>query len=214
MRELNDIQKDLDAAPENIRDTLTTFNEICCIAVEEKDIDVKEWLTSLYEENKLVTILDMNSNRFGDSTSTAVYRYIHGLIQILETYHPVDINPLMFICMVYKEISYKYTVLSRTENKRLVIKNAVNNLLLMTFEANYTETIAYDTAKQIKTTFDHNDVPVVLEFLERLNSFVDIYLVLKYNNGDGYIDSLTTVKGMAYSQIKGMINIQQAFDKD
>lgn len=171
---------------EEYKKDILRFNQLAGIIDSETELDEKE-MTSELINGGVSEVLTMKN----------LYQYARGIQGISEVSR--NNSFARFLSVTYTALSYKYRELY---NKSAKIEFIVNALMEIALNADDKDIIyfAYGAAENVLEYDKLNYMEDLLQFLERLNGFVDRYL---FNS-----------KGIGFNMISSSVNIIRGLRKE
>lgn len=171
---------------EEYKKNILRFNQLAGIIDSETELDEKE-MTSELINGGVSEVLTMKN----------LYQYARGIQGISEVSR--NNSFARFLSVTYIALSYKYRELY---NKSAKIEFIVNALMEIALNADDKDIIyfAYGAAENVMEYDKLNYMEDLLQFLERLNGFVDRYL---FNS-----------KGIGFNMISSSVNIIRGLRKE
>lgn len=172
---------------EEYKKDILRFNQLAGIIDSETELDEKAMLSELIDGG-VAEVLAMKN----------LYQYARGIQGISDVSR--NNSFARFLSTTYTALSYKYRELY---NKSAKIEFIVNALMEITLNADNEDIIyfAYGAAENVLEYDKLNYMEELLQFLERLNGFVDRYL---FNNS----------KGIGFNMISSSVNIIRGLRKE
>lgn len=172
---------------EEYKKNVLRFNQLAGIIDSETELDEKA-MTSDLINGGVAEVLAMKN----------LYQYARGIQGISDVSR--NNSFARFLSVTYTALSYKYRELY---NKSTKIESIVNALMEITLNADDKDIIyfAYGAAENVLEYDKLNYMEDILQFLERLNGFVDRYL---FNNS----------KGIGFNMISSSVNIIRGLRKE
>lgn len=171
--------KDIANAPEDIKNAIKKFNKLCEISPEDKDFSTEHFAKALYEseDHGLIWLLELHVG--SDKVQQAMYKYLHGLKDMLPTLAVSD--HIEFMIRIYSDLGYKYSRIVKYKHKdeiNLILLNAAK--ILFNTKDHDIRGLAYEAATVLNKTFsDTSMYDDIQKMLYTFNELADKYILKK-----------------------------------
>lgn len=171
--------KDIANAPEDIKTSIKKFNKLCEISPEDKDFSTEHFAKALYEseDHGLIWLFGLHVDN--DKLQQAMYKYLHGLEDMLPTLAVSD--HIEFIIRIYSDLGYKYSRIVKYKHKEeidLILLNAAK--ILFNTKDYDIRGLAYEAATVLNKTFkDTSMYDDIQKMLYAFNDLADKYILKK-----------------------------------
>ena len=171
--------KDIANAPEDIKNAVKKFNKLCEISSEDKDFSTERFTKELYEseDHGMIWLLGLHVDN--EKVQQAMYKYLHGLEDMLPTLGTSD--HIKFMIRIYSDLGYKYSRIVKYKHKEeinLILLNAAK-ILFNTKEYDI-RGLAYEAATVLNKTFSNTSMyDDIQKMLYTFNDLADKYILKK-----------------------------------
>ena len=169
--------KDIANAPEDIKTAVKKFNKLCEISSEDTAFSIEKFAKTLYEseDHGLIWLLGLHVDN--EKVQQAMYKYLHGLEDMLPTLNTSD--HIEFMIRIYSDLGYKYSRIVKYKHKE-----EINLILLNTAKILFNTTgcdargLAYEAAAVLNKTFsDTSMYDDIQKMLCTFNELADKYIL-------------------------------------
>lgn len=171
--------KDIANAPEDIKTAVKKFNKLCEISPEDTDFSTERFAKALYEseDHGLIWLLGLHVGN--DKVQQAMYKYLHGLRDMLPTLNTSD--HIEFMIRLYSDLGYKYSRIVKYKHKEeidLILLNAAK--ILFDTKSYDIRGLAYEAAEVLNKTFkDTSMYEDIQKMVYTFNELADKYILNK-----------------------------------
>ena len=171
--------KDIANAPEDIKTAVKKFNKLCEISPEDTDFSTECFAKALYEseDHGLIWLLGLHVGN--DKVQQAMYKYLHGLMDMLPTLNTSD--HIEFMIRLYSDLGYKYSRIVKYKHKDeidLILTNAAK--ILFDTKSHDICGLAYEAAEVLNKTFkDTSMYEDIQKMVYTFNELADKYILNK-----------------------------------
>lgn len=169
--------KDIANAPEDIKTVVKKFNTLCEISPEDTDFSIERFAKAVVEseDHGLIWLLGLHVGN--DKVQQAMYKYLHGLRDMLPTLNTSD--HIEFMIRLYSDLGYKYSRIVKYKHKEeidLILLNAAK--ILFDTKSYDIRGLAYEAGEVLNKTFkDTSMYDDIQKMVYIFNELADKYIL-------------------------------------